>query len=277
MRQEPGESRRMKRFENPEGTVQRITYWMDAGQDIGARKSQEDSVAASYPEDERERGILCVLSDGMGGLSDGKEASEAVVDSMISCFYDAKPDELPERILLKGCREAQRRVLAMQESPREKGATLTAALIRKERCSFLSVGDSRIYLYRAGGLIQLTRDQNKRRRIETQVGLGTLPPEARTDRTLRSLSMFIGREELDRIDRSAQSFRLIPGDRLLLMSDGVFGALTVKEMADIVRNASMLAARELIEQVLRKGVPNQDNCTVIVLGCETDWSAGAEA
>ena len=55
-----------------------LQYKMYAAQDRGAREDQQDSVNSSLPELQADLGVLCVLSDGMGGLADGARASRAV-------------------------------------------------------------------------------------------------------------------------------------------------------------------------------------------------------
>ncbi|MBQ8074063.1 MAG: serine/threonine-protein phosphatase [Clostridia bacterium] len=252
----------------------RLSVRLYADQDLGSRESQQDSVAASLPEYYEERGVLCVLCDGMGGLADGKAASQTAADAMISSFYETPPDEPMERVLLKGCAAAQRAVLALQEAPHDRGTTLVALLVRESRGTFLSVGDSRLYLYRGGGLIPLTRDQNKRRSVETLISLGKLPPEARTDRKIRALNQFIGLENLETVDRPSQSFPLIAGDRLLLMSDGVYEALEPREALRALSLPGEAAAMELIDQVRRKHLKRQDNGTVALVDCVAAGAGG---
>ncbi len=249
-------------------TLPLLQYMMYAAQDRGKRESQQDTVNSSLPELQADLGVLCVLSDGMGGLADGARASRAVTDIMVSTFHRSSISDTPEQILLRGCSYSQQAVRAIRdETGNETGATLAAVLLRNERCSFLSVGDSRIYLFRAGALIQLTRDQNRINRIERQIGLGRMPEEARTDPTGGALSSYIGKEDLDQTDRSSRSFAVIPGDRLLLVSDGVYTALPEEEMASIMTLPGEAATREMILRVIARNLPKQDNCTAAVVDC----------
>lgn len=244
-----------------------MLYSMYAAQDIGSRGEQQDSVNASRPEVQEDLGVLCVIADGMGGLTGGKEASQVTVDTMVSTFHRSSVTDTPEQILLRGCRFAQEEVLALQDSPGMTGTTLAAALIRNGRCSFLSVGDSRIYLYRGGGLILLTRDQNSGARIDAQIGLGRLPEAARSDAKRKALTAYIGMEKLEHTDRSSHSFSVGPGDRILLVTDGVFGTLTEEEIAEAMTERDDLICDEIIARVLRKRSPGQDNCTAALIDC----------
>ena len=242
-------------------------FRMSAAQCDGSREEQEDSVNASHPDLQNSRGILCCVSDGMGGLNHGKEASQLVVDRMIQTFEQMPVSENPGRILLHGCFLAQQDVLAIQDEPEDSGATLVAVLIRNDRCSFLSVGDSRIYLFRGGGLIRLTREQNRGRSLDMMVEFGYLPPEARNDRNRGGLTGFIGMKMLNAVHRNATPFALRDGDRIVLMSDGVFNTLSEPEMEQAMRLPEEEVAEELIRLVECGNKQHQDNASVLVIDC----------
>lgn len=247
-----------------------LQYRLHAAMDRGARDEQQDAVNSSFPELQKDLGVLCVLSDGMGGLAGGEKASRAVVETMVSTFHRSSVSDTPEQILLRACCFSQQAVRALQTGEEKTGATLAAVLLRNSRCSFLSVGDSRVYLYRGGGLIQLTRDQNKLSRIERQIGLGRLPEEARSDVKKAALTAFMGMEELTRVDRGSRSFEVGPGDRLLLVSDGVFHTLSEGEMTEIMRMPGEMATMAMITRVTGKGLPRQDNCSAAMVDCEAE-------
>ena len=244
-----------------------LQYMMYAARDRGTREDQQDTVNSSLPELQADLGVLCVLADGMGGLADGAQASRAVTDIMVSTFHRSSVADTPEQILLRGCFYAQQAVRGIGHETGDTGATLAAVLLRNSRCSFLSVGDSRIYLFRYGTLIQLTRDQNRMNRIERQIGLGRMPEEARTDTMRKALTSYIGQENLSQVDRGSRSFAVGPGDRILLVTDGVYGTLPEKEMAEIMTLPGDHATREMIMRVMGRNLPKQDNCTAAVVDC----------
>ncbi len=242
-------------------------YSMYAAQNIGSRGEQQDSVNASRPEIQKDVGVICVIADGMGGLTGGKEASQLTVDTMVSTFNRSAITDTLDQILLRGCAFAQEAVRKTQQEPGKTGTTLAAVIIRNDRCSFLSVGDSRIYLYRGGGLIQLNREQNKGARIDAQIGLGRMAEAARTDGNRRALTGYIGMEHLEHTDRSSAPFTVGPGDRLLLLTDGVFGTLSEEEIASAMGERDDLICDRIIAMVMEKRLPNQDNCTAALIDC----------
>ena len=68
--------------------------------------------------------------------------------------------------------------------------------------------------------------------MERQVGLGRLPEEALTENGLEALSAYIGMDGLVQVDRGSHSFAVYPGDRIVLVSDGVYDTITEPEMAE---------------------------------------------
>ena len=254
----------------------RYAIQLSAAQTMGKRKDQQDSCYASRPEIQRDIGVICVVADGMGGLSNGKQASQRVVETMVNTFYCSTINETPEQILLSGCMQAQKEVRSIQQTPGESGSTLVAAIVRDDRCSFLSVGDSRIYLFRGGGLIQLTRDQNRGMRTDLQIALGRLPEEARTDRKRAALTSYLGMEGELKTDRSSNAFPVIPGDRIVLMTEGVYGALCEEDMAEAMALPENQVANAIIDKVAEKDRAAQDNCMVVVIDVSLRDPPGGE-
>ena len=122
-----------------------------------------------------------------------------------------------------------------------------------------------MYLYRGGQLILLTRDQNRGAKIDMNIALGRLPETARTDAKRSAITAYMGMKERLTVDRSSQSFALGDGDRIALMSDGVFNVLSESEMADIMGLPEEQVANEMIDRTLAKHHPMQDNCSILVI------------
>lgn len=234
--------------------------------DQGARPGQQDSFFVS-PASEN-LGLLAIVADGMGGLSDGDKVSQAAVSAMAEGFYHAQGT--PEQVLLRLAEQANaavNRVLGEDGSCRS-GSTLTAGLIRDGAFHYLSVGDSRICLYRQGVLYQLNREHVYRNELyvryvngeETLEGAANHPKAA-------GLTSFLGMGQLKYIDLPAQPIAILPGDRFLLMSDGVYNALTAEELTAALEQGPGRSAQALDEAIRAKGYQNQDNYTAVILNC----------
>src|SRR6204780_5514247 len=146
---------------------------IDAGArtDLGrVRKNNEDSYQIELALN------LYVLSDGMGGEAHGEVASNVAVETIVTHYQQAensratpifgepRPD-VSERTnrLASAIHLANRKVFEMAAANPEQqgmGATIVAAWIDGQKLSLAHVGDSRVYLLRAGSMDQLTADHS---------------------------------------------------------------------------------------------------------------------
>lgn len=238
-------------------------------QAVGKRPNQEDAMALSSASLPSEKGLLAVLCDGMGGMANGERFSAIGTQEMIRCFEESPADDDVCGELLACYRRANAVAMKAQEdsaAPRG-GATVTAALIRDRSCAFLSVGDSRIYMLRGGGLIQLTRDQVLGDMLDERAALGLIPAED-AKRSVRrdTLVNCLGMDGAEQCDSCILPFRLHPDDRIALMSDGVYKTLDEATLAALLRLPVKEASERIISETLSRDNPRQDNCSVLVLG-----------
>ncbi|MCD8081908.1 MAG: protein phosphatase 2C domain-containing protein [Bacteroides sp.] len=176
----------------------------------GSREGQQDCFSATPEELYPNLGLLAVVADGMGGLENGDQVSQTAVTSMVEGFYASQiPDPAQELLqLFSDANGAVNRMLGYERIG-QCGSTMVAGLLKNERFYFLSVGDSRIYLYRDGILMQLNREHIYRRELELWAvnGEGTLT-EARTHPRAAGLTSFLGMGQL-RTSRTAR-WRPVP-------------------------------------------------------------------
>lgn len=242
-----------------------LTVSVQMKQALGQRSNQEDAVACSAPEAYAVRGVLCVVSDGMGGMARGEEYSNAAIQAVLAEF-EALPVHLSPGHILLSCYAAARRAALNLRGPSgdsDGGATLVMAYIRDGRCTTLSVGDSRICLLRGGGLIELSREQTLGVMLDERAALGVIPQEVAVGNLHRaSLLSHINADKPMLSDLSSAPFALIPGDRLVLMSDGVFGTLPEDELTRLMHRPA--AADAIIDAIARRNHPRQDNSTVLI-------------
>ena len=128
-------------------------------QGLGARERQEDSFAilnAADPEALERQGLFAVVCDGMGGMADGNDASEAAVEAMVQLFRSLLEEGDVPRQLREG-------VLAVSDGIFQRfqgrgGTTAVAVRILGDTLHWLSVGDSAIFLKRGECVFQLNRE-----------------------------------------------------------------------------------------------------------------------
>ena len=236
--------------------------------DIGRRDYQQDSFGQTAVL--RNTGILAVLADGMGGLSGGERVSQKIVMEALTFGSTLRANQVPTALpgMVAGINRAVNQMLG-PKGLYTSGSTVVSALITGNALRWISVGDSRVYLYRDGQISQLSRDHDLLQDWMPDILEGKRSmAEALRDPNGRKLTSFIGMGELRHVDYNRTPIPLLPGDRVLLMSDGVYGTVSDAEMAAILRDCGsvQLAASHIGQRIMGAALPYQDNYTLIVLG-----------
>lgn len=237
-------------------------------QGMGKRQYQQDSFAITDISD-TVKGVLAVVADGMGGVADGDVISRLCVQTAMKLFSQSSAEYLPDELLSRITAEAQReaRAFIVSKGYEYSGSTLICVILKNNELYFSSVGDSRIALLRGGTLIQLNREHTNKINLDERAAKGEITfEEARGDKTKDSLISYIGIDGVMQRDYNHSAIMLQPGDRVILMSDGIFGTVDNTEIARIATIPDIQQAGAALEQaILQKEKPNQDNFTAIIL------------
>lgn len=239
----------------------------------GKRDSQQDAFAVSSFSDKalcNEKGVLAILADGMGGLSYGAEISGIVVKTMMDGFACGRGSDHPQDELMALLRLADQKVadFLAERAGGTGGSTLVAVLIKDGRMDFVSVGDSRLCLVRGGQISTLNRIHNYGAELDELAKKGVHSPEYAAAHPKRgALTSFIGIRELKKIDGSKTSVTLRKGDRMILMSDGVFNALNDEKILECMKPDVYVSAQCLENAILAHNDQEQDNYTAILIEC----------
>jgi PPM family protein phosphatase len=226
------------------------------------------------PERVEEVNYVMILADGMGGHAAGELASRLAISTLVSLALDvpdwilkldseAAPAELERR-----ARDIVRQVGSVifkkgREDPALKGmgSTLTAARSLGRDLLIVHVGDSRAYLFRAGGLHRLTKDHTFAQMLvdSGRLKAGDIP----SSRVRHVLTNALGGSK-EHVDVDVDLLRLEDGDRLLLCSDGLTDLVDDDTIAQTLAEAasSADACAQLVQFALDRG--GRDNVTVIV-------------
>lgn len=244
-------------------------------QHIGSRSSQQDAFGFSDKDDAEfvvHGGVLAVVADGMGGMANGGEASHLAVRAFLHAYMAKLADEAVPMALHRALDEANQTVITLAHEVGEEnvGTTLVAAVIHDDALHWVSVGDSRLYLWRKEQLTQLNQDHIYANDLDRDAASGYISPEEAENHPERaSLTSYLGLDCLESIDQSPIPFRLLVGDRLFLCSDGLYAALEEIEIAPLFKHEAQRSAEDLITLALAKERPNQDNLTVAILACDS--------
>jgi len=213
--------------------------------------------------DQSEHGLWAV-ADGMGGHLLGEYASGLAVQSLLDLPVGT---DLGQRIdvAVDWLQEVNRqlRAEALRRDVPLIGTTIAALVAAGNSCSCLWAGDSRIYLYRAGRLRQLTRDH---RQLEAPASRRI----SRSDETLARpranlITRALGAEDTLHIDR--RNIELLDGDIFLLCTDGLsneVNELSIKQA--LLPGICSLACDALIDMALEREA--RDNITAVVVRAE---------
>lgn len=231
---------------------------------IGGRKVNQDRMGYSFTRD----ALLLVLADGMGGHARGEVAAAVALQTISALFqrqatpYVKKPRRFLEEALLAAHRDihAYRLAHEMPETPR---TTIVACLIQHNTATWAHCGDSRLYWMRDGRILARTRDHSH---IESLIAKGLVPPSARATHPDRNkLYNCLGADSLPKVEVGGAE-GMLPGDRMLLCSDGLWSMLPDDDMAR--RMAAHPVARavpELLRAALEAAGDGGDNVTALAI------------
>jgi protein phosphatase len=201
---------------------------------------------------------LVAVADGLGGHAAGERAAGIAVGSLDD--FDSSSEPIDDH-LVKLILAAKQKI--MQVSTEDKafegmGTTLTAAFINADVAHWAHVGDSRLYLFRKGVLVQITEDQTL---VGFLVSLGEITKEEAKAHPLRKmLRSCIGSGGLE-VDRG--TLELEDNDLLILCTDGLHDKVTEETFELILGATSSLQEKleALIDSALRAG--GKDDITVV--------------
>lgn len=214
-------------------------------------------------------GLLVVVCDGMGGGPGGKVASSLAVDSIIHTVRSTDSSTTVTEMLQHAVQVANQTIINQAcEHPSLRGMGTTAAilLIGKRAAVVAHVGDSRVYQFRGGGKKFRTTDHSV---VAELVQNGTLTED---QARLSAQSNVITRGLGVMADVKADIVELPyeKGDRFMLCTDGIWGAVTEKELVKVVAKTQSLggAVERVVIHVDELGFSaggNHDNLTVALI------------
>jgi protein phosphatase len=218
----------------------------------------------------------------MGGHQAGEVASSLAVQAVVARFGGKDATLLPSSG--NGYADQLRSVVEQANSEivsqgtderRGMGTTLTLGLISGGTLYLGHVGDSRAYLFSKGSLRPLTNDHSW---VAEEVRAGRMTAEEAVNHPRRNLvTRALGADVSVQVD--TDSMELLPGDVVLIASDGLHGVVTDDEIADTLRSSDGLqvVTQRLVDLANERGGP--DNVTVVTAALQlegADFSTAGE-
>ena len=231
--------------------------------DVGLVRSHNEDCFVANPED----GLFAV-ADGMGGAQAGETASRIAIETLTAEIAQHGPDATADSLerAVRLANDNIRREAGQNPEYEGMGTTVIAVLARPSKAFLVNVGDSRCYLWTGGELFCVTSDDSWVNDIGRELGLSE--EQLRVHPYRHVLTKAVGTE--DHLEVAAQEIDFLPGDTLLLCSDGLHGVTGEKALIEILEQPGSLQSRcaALIKATLSKGAP--DNVTAVLVKSVVD-------
>ena len=237
----------------------------------GAREYQEDAFLSAFIDDDEggtKSAALAIMADGMGGHAAGNIASNLVV-STFNKNFTSKFGQVEIAPLLRECLEKSNSALkeSIKETPAldGMGCTMVAAALCKGKVYWLSVGDSHLYLIRDGQISKKNEDHSYGGYLDRMKAQG-MEVEAEPGLSRNMLMSAMTGDEIAEIDCPPNGFQLLPGDRVIVASDGLdtLGGGTLLQTSTWSKSPKE-CVQALLSAVDEAKKPRQDNTTVLVI------------
>jgi serine/threonine protein phosphatase PrpC len=231
-----------------------------------ARDNNEDAfIAQKILKDQY---ILACVIDGVGGYEGGEVAAQIAKENILSYF------SIPSGNIATMMKEALMVANEKIYEEKQKGQngsmacvlTMTIADVEKNKFYYAHVGDTRLYLFRDNSLVKITRDHSFVGFLEDSGRL--TEAEAMSHPKRNEINKALGfdpqmRTTADYLETGESPF--LPGDILLLCSDGLSDMLNAKEITSILAENKTLdqKGKKLIEAANDAG--GKDNITVALV------------
>lgn len=236
---------------------------------VGGRKVNQDRMGYSFTRD----ALLLVLADGMGGHLRGEIAAAITLQTLSDMFqrqaapYVRKPERFLEEAMLAAHHEIHR-YRAVQNLPDTPRTTVVACLIQHNMAIWAHCGDSRLYWVRRGQVLSRTRDHSH---IEHMIAKGEVAASQRSTHPDRNkLYNCLGASAVPSVEISRQA-SLLPGDVLMLCSDGLWSMLGDEDIAHTLStNTIVRAVPDMLAKATAIAGPRADNTTALAIMWQGD-------
>lgn len=205
-------------------------------------------------------GLLAAVFDGLG---DDDDVSSTVAARVIGKLYGPRPPRQPAQVLRTYLRKAHAQLVGKSQARGGRiGSSVSIVWLLGQELAWASVGDTRLYRLRGGRLTRFTEDQTNR-----ALAARLAEPVPAEPNRLGQAFMLEPTEDPLRLDLGIDlgMEHFLPGDRLLLCSDGVHRWVDDDAMTEVLRHVPnpTIAAKGLADRAMARG--SLDNVTAMVI------------
>ena len=192
------------------------------------------------------------VADGMGGHQAGEFASETVI-AELEIMADQIVSESSASATLNYVNQMVFQAMYAPRGAVGMGSTVVGVSFRDGDATIFNVGDSRAYIVKETGLIQISVDHTPERGSSHR---------ARSHRLTQS---FGGTTRRTMVNPNVQQVELTPNDQILICSDGLTDMIADGEIMELLYSDPTHPAQALVAAATIAGA--RDNVTAIVIGC----------
>lgn len=188
----------------------------------------------------QEKGIMVVVAEGNECSSNNEPISQIIVDRMLRDFDDISQNNSPTSTLIDLTWNANEivnsdTIAAVKEKSR---TSVISIIVRNQQLSWISVGNSIIYVYRSGQLVQLTHGKDG----------------------------YLEIEDIDEyIDVNQAPIKLEKGDRILLLDSGVYGTVDAQSIVNMMTRPFEDTLSAIEQAIQTKDKSDQANYTCVMV------------
>lgn len=241
-------------------------YCLEIGalSDVGRqRDSNQDQVGYSKSADSKT--VLAIVADGMGGHLGGEVASRCAVELMLQDYGNGEQSVLSAKGLKRYFNRVNTAIYHQAQGSaalQGMGTTLVSLAIARGMACYAFVGDSRLYLLRAGDCRQLSKDHTV---VAEMLKQGLITAEAAAVHPDKNvITRAIGTYPNVDVDSSNKPLPIKIGDCFLLCSDGLHDLVNSTEMQQaLVEHTAQQACEVLIQLANSRG--GHDNISALVI------------
>lgn len=242
---------------------------------IGARSDQQDRLACGVGSDGSS--CLAVLADGMGGHNNGAIASELVINTfsheMIEKLDEIDDINVARTQMVDTLMLANKRLqtfTTMRPESAGCGTTLLACALKNGRLSWVSVGDSSLFMLRNGKIMRLNTHHSFAEQLDAMVRKGSITrAEADAHPKRNAITSAVTGASIPHIDKGEI---VVDSELCLIVASDGLETLSADEMADVILSSSGHGAQQVAEDLVtcvdQKDQPEQDNISLIVMHIE---------
>ncbi len=211
---------------------------------------------------------IFIVADGVGGHTSGELASRTAVSRIAEVLRDnpveeGDDDDTVKAKIIKALMVVNEQLydMACDQETLGMATTLLLLCVANGNAYVVNVGDSRAYLIRNGGIIQLTEDHTY---VNDLVKRGILTPEQAQNHPDRNMiTRAMGAEE--RVRPDFFRFGVETGDVVLMCTDGLYNELEVEELRNVLETEPGMreACAKLVQLANSRG--GRDNITALAV------------